>query len=176
MRKWNLRFGITSRRNIRCQYCLPEGKQGVIVQPSLEEAIEVLQAGYDTGFRRVHYTGGEPTVRRDSADLLRADRRRQGDRLRAASKAAYVHTLNDSGLATRPPGPGPAEPAPAGGRHRHGTGGAAAVARPRVLGPGNSRIAEPGASAPRPVRATAVARTALAHSVWSARRAGRPTA
>ncbi|MFE4514691.1 radical SAM protein [Kitasatospora sp. NPDC056783] len=72
MRKWNLRFGITSRCNIRCQYCLPEGKQGVIVQPSLEEAIEVLQAGYDIGLRRVHYTGGEPTVRRDFVDLLRA--------------------------------------------------------------------------------------------------------
>ncbi|MFI1865684.1 radical SAM protein [Streptomyces jumonjinensis] len=72
MRKWNLRFGITSRCNIRCQYCLPEGKQGVIVQPSLEEAIEVLQAAHDIGFTRVHYTGGEPTVRRDFVDLLRA--------------------------------------------------------------------------------------------------------
>lgn len=72
MRKWNLRFGITSRCNIRCRYCLPAGPQGVITQPSLEEAIEVLQAAYDIGFRRVHYTGGEPTVRRDFLDILRA--------------------------------------------------------------------------------------------------------
>lgn len=30
MRRWNLRFGITSRCNIRCRYCLPEGSQGVV--------------------------------------------------------------------------------------------------------------------------------------------------
>ncbi|MFJ9446440.1 hypothetical protein ACIRRH_31955 [Kitasatospora sp. NPDC101235] len=48
------------------------GKRGIIVQPSPEEAIEVLQAGYDIGFRRVHYTGGEPTVCGDFVDLLRA--------------------------------------------------------------------------------------------------------
>ncbi|MBE1875730.1 radical SAM protein [Myceligenerans pegani] len=72
MRKWNLRFGITSRCNIRCRYCLPEGPQGVIVQPSLDEAIEVLQAGHDIGISRVHYTGGEPTVRKDFVDMLRA--------------------------------------------------------------------------------------------------------
>jgi GTP 3',8-cyclase len=72
MRKWNLRFGITSRCNIRCRYCLPAGPQGVIAQPSLTEAIEMLQAAYDIRFRRVHYTGGEPTTRRDFLDILRA--------------------------------------------------------------------------------------------------------
>ncbi|ONI87336.1 hypothetical protein ALI22I_23220 [Saccharothrix sp. ALI-22-I] len=72
MRKWNLRFGLTSRCNIRCRYCLPAGPQGVITQPSLEEAVQVLQAGYDVGIRRVHYTGGEPTVRRDFLDIVRA--------------------------------------------------------------------------------------------------------
>jgi len=72
MRKWNLRFGVTSRCNIRCRYCLPEGPQAVITQPSLEEAIEVLQVGYDLGVRRAHYTGGEPTTRRDFVDILRA--------------------------------------------------------------------------------------------------------
>lgn len=72
MRKWNLRFGITSRCNIRCQYCLPAGPQKVITQPSFGEAVEVLQAAHDLGFRRAHYTGGEPTVRRDFVDLVRA--------------------------------------------------------------------------------------------------------
>ncbi len=72
MRKWNLRFGLTSRCNIRCRYCLPTGPQGVITQPSLAEVVEVLEVGYDVGIRRVHYTGGEPTVRRDFVDILRA--------------------------------------------------------------------------------------------------------
>jgi cyclic pyranopterin phosphate synthase len=74
MKRWNLRFGITSRCNIRCRYCLPEGPQGVIIQPSFEQAVEVLQAAHDVGFTRVHYTGGEPTVRSDFLDLLRAAR------------------------------------------------------------------------------------------------------
>ena len=72
MRKWNLRFGLTSRCNIRCQYCLPAGPQAVITQPALTEVIDVLRAGYEVGIRRVHYTGGEPTVRRDFVDILRA--------------------------------------------------------------------------------------------------------
>lgn len=72
MRKWNLAVGITSRCNIRCQYCLPAGPQRVITQPSFEDAVEVLQTVHDLGFRRVHYTGGEPTVRRDFLDIVRA--------------------------------------------------------------------------------------------------------
>lgn len=71
-RSWNLRIGLTSRCNIRCKYCLPAGPQGVIVQATLAELIEVLQASYDVGIRRVHYTGGEPTVRKDFLDILKA--------------------------------------------------------------------------------------------------------
>lgn len=69
-RSWNLRIGLTSRCNIRCKYCLPAGPQGVIVQASLEELTEVMRAAYEVGIRRVHYTGGEPTVRRDFLDIL----------------------------------------------------------------------------------------------------------
>jgi cyclic pyranopterin phosphate synthase len=71
-RSWNLRIGLTSRCNIRCKYCLPAGPQGVITQASFEELVEVLQASYEVGIRRVHYTGGEPTVRRDFLDILAA--------------------------------------------------------------------------------------------------------
>ena len=74
MRKWNLRFGLTSRCNIRCRYCLPEGPQDVIVQPDLDQVVEVLQAARDIGITRVHYTGGEPTVRPDFLEILRAAR------------------------------------------------------------------------------------------------------
>jgi GTP 3',8-cyclase len=71
-RSWNLRIGLTSRCNIRCQYCLPAGPQGVIVQAALPELVEVLRAAHAVGIRRVHYTGGEPTVRRDFLDILQA--------------------------------------------------------------------------------------------------------
>lgn len=71
-RSWNLRIGLTSRCNIRCKYCLPAGPQGVITQASFGELVEVLQAAHEVGIRRVHYTGGEPTVRRDFLDILAA--------------------------------------------------------------------------------------------------------
>ncbi len=70
-RSWNLRIGLTSRCNIRCKYCLPAGPQGVITQANLQELIEVQRAAHEVGIRRVHYTGGEPTVRRDFVDILR---------------------------------------------------------------------------------------------------------
>src|ERR1700731_119770 len=73
-RSWNLRIGLTSRCNIRCKYCLPAGPQGVITQATFGELTEVLQAAYEVGIRRVHYTGGEPTVRRDFLDILAAAR------------------------------------------------------------------------------------------------------
>lgn len=72
MRGWHLRFGLTSRCNYRCRYCLPEGRQEVTVEPSFTEVTEVLQAAQDIGVQRVHYTGGEPTVRRDFVDILQA--------------------------------------------------------------------------------------------------------
>jgi len=71
-RKWNLRIGLTSRCNIRCKYCLPAGVQENINQTSLGELTEVLRASFEVGLRRVHYTGGEPTVRRDFIDILQA--------------------------------------------------------------------------------------------------------
>ncbi|CAO5251598.1 GTP 3',8-cyclase MoaA [Frankia sp. AgKG'84/4] len=71
-RSWNLRIGLTSRCNIRCRYCLPDGRQDVVVQPTLAELTAVLQAAHEVGIRRVHYTGGEPTVRRDFLAVLRA--------------------------------------------------------------------------------------------------------
>lgn len=70
-RSWNLRIGLTSRCNIRCRYCLPAGAQSVIVQATFEDLVEVLRASYEVGIRRVHYTGGEPTVRRDFLDILK---------------------------------------------------------------------------------------------------------
>lgn len=71
-RSWNLRIGLTSRCNIRCKYCLPAGPQGVITQATFGELTEVLRAAYEVGIRRVHYTGGEPTVRSDFLDILAA--------------------------------------------------------------------------------------------------------
>lgn len=67
---WHLRIGLTSQCNFRCRYCLPND---VVIEnstPSTKEIIEILQAAYDNGIKRVHYTGGEPTVRKDLCDII----------------------------------------------------------------------------------------------------------
>lgn len=71
-RSWNLRISLTSQCNIRCKYCLPAGKQEVITQATLAELVDVLRASHEVGIRRVHYTGGEPTVRTDFLDILQS--------------------------------------------------------------------------------------------------------
>lgn len=70
--KWHLRFSITAKCNFRCRYCLPEDENITIEDPNFSEMVETLQAAYDNGIRRVHWTGGEPTVREDFIDLVRS--------------------------------------------------------------------------------------------------------
>lgn len=94
-RSWNLRIGLTSRCNIRCKYCLPAGPQGVITQASLQELVEVQRAAYEVGIRRVHYTGGEPTVRRDFLDILRAAKEIGFDQQIVTTNGSRLHRIID---------------------------------------------------------------------------------
>ncbi|MBZ0201571.1 MAG: radical SAM protein [Ignavibacteria bacterium] len=68
--KWHLRFGVTPNCNFFCTYCAPEGgfpQQRVL--PFIQ-VVEILQAAYMNGIKRVHWTGGEPTLRRDIIDCM----------------------------------------------------------------------------------------------------------
>ncbi len=70
-----LRVSVTDRCNFRCVYCLPE--EGAQYMPrkellSYEEIARIVAAMAPMGLRRVRLTGGEPTVRRDLPDLVRA--------------------------------------------------------------------------------------------------------
>lgn len=69
--KWHLRFTVTSRCNYRCGYCNPNGASN-INDISKQEIINILQASYNNGITRVHWTGGEPTVRSDFAELVKS--------------------------------------------------------------------------------------------------------
>jgi cyclic pyranopterin phosphate synthase len=70
-----LRISLTDRCNFRCVYCMPE--DGVEWLPksellSFEEIIDVARAAAaEHGIRRFKLTGGEPTLRRDLASLVR---------------------------------------------------------------------------------------------------------
>lgn len=69
--KWHLRFTVTSRCNYRCAYCNPNGTSN-INDMSKQEITNILQASYNNGITRVHWTGGEPTVRSDFAELVKS--------------------------------------------------------------------------------------------------------
>jgi len=70
-----LRISITDRCNLRCIYCMPpEGVKSIPHQEILrfEEIIRLIQAAVLVGIRKVRLTGGEPLVRRNLPDLIRA--------------------------------------------------------------------------------------------------------
>lgn len=68
-----IRFSITDRCNLRCQYCMPQGVPLGCHQDLLtfEEFLQVAQAAVELGVTRFKVTGGEPLVRRGCLDFLR---------------------------------------------------------------------------------------------------------
>ncbi len=68
-----LRISITDRCNLRCLYCVPEGripKLGHDEILSYEEILRLVNIGIRLGIRKVRVTGGEPLVRKGVIDLL----------------------------------------------------------------------------------------------------------
>ena len=78
-----LRLSVTDRCDLRCAYCMPERmvflpKAEVL---TLEELRSLAQAFIARGIRKIRLTGGEPLVRRDMIDLVRALGRELGSGL-----------------------------------------------------------------------------------------------
>lgn len=70
-----LRISLTDRCNLRCVYCMPA--HGVKFAPrdellTDEELLTVVRAAARIGFSRLRLTGGEPTVRPNLVELVRA--------------------------------------------------------------------------------------------------------
>ncbi len=69
-----LRISITDRCNLRCIYCVPEGRIPKLPHDdilSYEEILRLVTVGIGLGIRKVRITGGEPLVRKGALDLLR---------------------------------------------------------------------------------------------------------
>jgi cyclic pyranopterin phosphate synthase len=75
-RRFNyLRLSITDACNFRCAYCLPGGfcpAPGEEAPLALDEIRRLVGAFAALGVRKVRLTGGEPTLRRDLVDIVRA--------------------------------------------------------------------------------------------------------
>ncbi|MGH7893591.1 MAG: GTP 3',8-cyclase MoaA [Candidatus Binatia bacterium] len=68
-----LRISLTDHCNLRCVYCMPT--TGLTFMPSDELLIAaeielVARAAVGVGFRKIRFTGGEPTLRADLVDIV----------------------------------------------------------------------------------------------------------
>jgi cyclic pyranopterin phosphate synthase len=78
-----LRMSVTDRCDLRCTYCMPERmtflpRKDVL---TLDEMHDLALGFIDRGISKIRLTGGEPLVRRDMIDLVRALGRKIGDGL-----------------------------------------------------------------------------------------------
>ncbi len=78
-----LRLSVTDRCDLRCSYCMPEVMQFLPKKEvlSLEELHKLGLAFIERGITKIRLTGGEPLVRRDVIELVKALGRKLGDGL-----------------------------------------------------------------------------------------------
>jgi cyclic pyranopterin phosphate synthase len=68
-----LRISVTDRCNLRCLYCVPDGRIPKLDHTdilSFEEICRILDIGIRLGIRKVRVTGGEPLVRKGVVNFL----------------------------------------------------------------------------------------------------------
>ena len=78
-----LRLSVTDRCDLRCAYCMPERQEFLPRKDvlSLEELHRLALGFIARGVTKLRLTGGEPLVRRDMIELVRALGRKLGDGL-----------------------------------------------------------------------------------------------
>ena len=94
----DLRISLTDRCNLRCTYCMPAAGLPFAPAGQLMQADEISRlarvAVRDLGIRQVRFTGGEPLLRNDLADVIA--------RVAALSPRPEISlTTNAIGLASR---------------------------------------------------------------------------
>lgn len=70
-----IRISVTDHCNLRCCYCMPESTKDFLSQTQLmtcEEIVTITKLMARNGIRKVKLTGGEPLLREDLADIVRA--------------------------------------------------------------------------------------------------------
>lgn len=102
-----LRLSVTDRCDLRCAYCMPE-RQTFLPRSevlSLEELHRLALGFIDRGVTKLRLTGGEPLVRRDMIELVRALGRKLGQGLdeltfttNATRLAEFADDLREAGV------------------------------------------------------------------------------
>ncbi len=70
-KNWHLRIGVTSSCNFRCVYCNPHGLHDAKPDVKYEDLCKLISAATANGITRIHWTGGEPTVRKELLELMK---------------------------------------------------------------------------------------------------------
>jgi GTP 3',8-cyclase len=70
-----LRISLTDNCNLRCMYCMPEddyefASAAQLMQP--DEILTLAKIFVDAGVNKIRLTGGEPLVRKEAADIIKA--------------------------------------------------------------------------------------------------------
>lgn len=75
-----LRVSLTDACNLRCVYCMPADARFLPRSALLsdEELLRLLRLFAELGFRKVRFTGGEPTLRSSLVEIVRATARLPG--------------------------------------------------------------------------------------------------
>ena len=68
----NLRVSVTQRCNLRCIYCHAEGEMTAEAELPLDDIREILRVAATLGIRSVKFTGGEPLLRQDILEIVKA--------------------------------------------------------------------------------------------------------
>ncbi len=102
-----LRLSVTDRCDLRCTYCMPERMKFLPRAEilTLDEMYLAARAFMARGVRKIRLTGGEPLVRRDMIDLVRALGRHVGTDLdelclttNGTRLAEFAEPLADAGV------------------------------------------------------------------------------
>jgi GTP 3',8-cyclase len=96
----NLRVSVTQRCNLQCIYCHAEGERSPEAELPLKDIREILRVAATLGIRSVKFTGGEPLVRKDILEIVRAVPRGLESSMttNATLLEGYARDLKEAGL------------------------------------------------------------------------------
>ncbi len=68
----SLRISLTNRCNLKCIFCHNEGEQHSGNEITVDEVAQIVRVAAKHGVDKVKFSGGEPLMRKDLEDILRA--------------------------------------------------------------------------------------------------------